>query len=129
MRIADTSALYALFNADDEHHPRARDFAASHEPFVIPAEILSETLGLIDLRRGGKAARAAAAYLRQLGQAEFQPTPDDPWDDVQGEAWKLFMESPGKLSHADAIVAAWCRRRNLKPWTYDRDLEKAAIIA
>lgn len=126
MRVADSSALYAAYDAGDAHHDAARAFVASGEAFLVPSEIASETLGLIQLRFGPTAARQAATYLRCLPQAEFHPTPDDFWDDVTGDAWTTFLHEGDGLSHADSIVVAWARRRGLQAWTYDKALARKA---
>jgi predicted nucleic acid-binding protein len=121
MRVADTSALYALFAADDAHHEAARAAFANAQPILLPAEILVETLGLIAHRSGRKMAHEAARFLRQLPHVEIQPTPDEPWDDIQGAAWSAFEAG---LPYPEAIVAAWCRKRGLASLTFDSRLER-----
>jgi predicted nucleic acid-binding protein len=122
VKVADTSALYALFRENDAHHGQAKAQLASGEGIVVPAEILTETLCLIQFRAGFPAAKAAAAFLARVPSVEVQPTHDNPWDDLQGEAARCFDASGGKLSRADAVVVAWCRKRGLQPWSYDRGL-------
>jgi predicted nucleic acid-binding protein len=122
VKVADTSALYALFRENDAHHAKAKAQLASGEHIVIPAEILTETLCLIQLRAGFAPARAAAGFLASTPCVEVQPTHDDPWDDIQGEAARCFEDAAGRLSRADAVVVAWSRKRRLAPWSYDREL-------
>lgn len=52
MRIADTSLLYALFSKDDVHHKEAKERFKVPDPILIPAEIWSETISLIQYRQG-----------------------------------------------------------------------------
>jgi len=122
MKVADTSALYALFHENDAHHGKAKAQLATGEPIVVPSEILTETLCLVQLRAGFGPARAAAAFLARTPCIEVQPTPDEPWDDIQGDVARCFDASEGTLSRADAVVVAWCRKRRLKPWSYDKGL-------
>jgi len=126
VRVADTSALYALFFEEDAHHSKAHAFLADGEAVLIPAEILAETVWLLDRKFGHLAAREAGATLRRLPNVEVQPSWDDPWDNVLGQAWLEYQAGRGKLSYADAVVVAWCRKRRLKPWTYDKHIESLA---
>ena len=52
MRMADTSALYALFTHDDVHHKEAMNEVKSPDTILIPSEIWSETIALIHYRQG-----------------------------------------------------------------------------
>jgi predicted nucleic acid-binding protein len=122
VKVADTSALYALFRANDAHHAKAKAQLATGEPIVIPAEILTETLCLVQMRAGFVHAQAAARFLAKTPCVEVQQTHDDPWDDIQGEAGRCFDAGAGRLSRADAVVVAWCRKRRLAPWSYDKEL-------
>lgn len=125
MKVADTSALYALFRENDAHHEKAKAQLATGEPVVVPAEILTETLCLVQMRAGFAPAQAAARFLAKTPGIEIQPTPDEPWDDVLGEAARCFDAGAGRLSRADAVVVAWCRKRGIKPWSYDKGLVAA----
>lgn len=129
MKVADTSALYALFRENDAHHAQAKAQLATGEPIVVPAEILTETLCLIQFRAGFAPARAAAAFLAATPCVEVQPTHDEPWDDILGETARCFEAAQGRLSRADAVVAAWSRKRRLPVWSYDRELLAATAAA
>lgn len=126
MRVADTSALFALYDASDSRHKEAIAAFRSAEPILVPHDIFVETMGVVARRHGFEAARDSGAHLRTLGHLEIQPTPDDIWDDLQGAAWRAFESSEGQLSHADAVVVAWCRKRHLKPLSFDKALVAAA---
>jgi predicted nucleic acid-binding protein len=122
VKVADTSALYALFRANDAHHAQAKAQLATGEPILVPAEILTETLCLVQFRAGFAPAREVARFLERTPCVEVAPTPDDPWDDILGEAARCFEAGGGLLSRADAVVVAWSRKRRLEPWSYDREL-------
>jgi predicted nucleic acid-binding protein len=126
VRVADTSALYALLSATDAHHTEARRAFADPEPVLVPTEIWSETLALVQFRHGHAAAVAATSALRALPHLEVQPTPDDPFEDILALAERLHRESDRKISPPDAIVAAWCRRRRLGCLAYDQALLREA---
>lgn len=70
----DTSAFYAVFDADDEEHPRARDawggLISSGDTLFTSNYVLVETLALLQSRLGMEAVRAfddaVAPLLRVL---------------------------------------------------------------
>ena len=121
MRVADTSALYALFARADAHHDDAREAVARREPIVVPGEIFSETLALIHYRQGFAAARDAGAFLRAIPHLRVRPSPER----AIAEAWTTFEASKGRLSFPDAIVVAWCRKENAAAFTFDNALLQA----
>jgi predicted nucleic acid-binding protein len=124
MKVADTTALYAFFTPDDAHHDKARRALSRPEPILVPAEILAETLQLIQYRKGFAVARDAAAVLAALPHVEVQATPDHHPEDVLGEARRTHLLAAGRLSLYDAIVVAWCRKRRLQPLAYDAGIAK-----
>jgi predicted nucleic acid-binding protein len=125
VKVADTSALYALFRENDAHHAQAKAQLVTGEAIVVPAEILTETLCLVQFRAGFAAAREVARFLERTPCIEVAPTPDEPWDDILGEAGRCFAASEGRLSRADAVAVAWSRKRRLAPWSYDEELVAA----
>lgn len=60
--FADTSALYAVLDADDEEHPRAREawegLIPAGRPLFTSNYVLVETLALLQSRLGMAAVRA-----------------------------------------------------------------------
>ena len=122
MRIADTSALYALFSATDAHHAAARAAMEDPEPVVVPHEILAETLSLIQHRHGFDAALAAGRFLRALRHVKVRATPPRTTED----AWSAYADAKGALSLPDATVVAWCRREGATPLAFDRRLVRRA---
>jgi 5'-methylthioadenosine phosphorylase len=63
IRVADTSALYPVFDGDDAHHAQAREDLADPAPVVVPSEILVETINLIEYRFGFSPASTALERL------------------------------------------------------------------
>lgn len=122
MRIADTSALLALFLEDDAHRRQARAAFADPSTIVIPAEILTEFLILLRRRQGSERASAAGNVLWSLPHTEIQPSDTA----ILMEAWGEFEAAHRRLSFPDCIVLAWCRRHGARPLAYDKALLRAA---
>lgn len=120
MRVADTSALYAVFDEADAHHERALRDIADDEAILIPSEIVGETMGLLQLRLGSRIAREAMESFHKLPHVEIQPTPDDVWDNILQHAMDTYSKGEGPLSYRDQIVVSWCQKRKLKPWSFDK---------
>lgn len=72
--FVDTSAFYAVFDADDEEHPRARgaweDLVSGEDLLFSSNYVLVETLALLQSRLGVEAVRAfedaVAPLVREL---------------------------------------------------------------
>lgn len=120
-RIADTSALYAAFVAEDKHHAEARKAFSRDEPTIVPSEIFAETLALLQYRLGFEAARSAGEALRGASHVRVgAATPS-----LVEAAWKAFVEAEGRLSMPDAFVVAWARAQSATPLTYDKEITRA----
>jgi predicted nucleic acid-binding protein len=61
--IADTSALVALFNDNDEHHKAVREGLAQTGHLVVSPCVLTELDYLIASRQGPSPARGALSYI------------------------------------------------------------------
>jgi predicted nucleic acid-binding protein len=118
--VADSSVLYALFDATDGHHAVARAEAARRRPFVVPSEILTETLGLVNWRLGRDAARAALAALLAMPHARIVSSRQSVVDEALRAASTL-----GPLTYQDWILVHACKSSGARPWTYDRDVLRA----
>lgn len=118
--VADSSALFALVDRDDPHHQRAVQEARRQRPFVVPSEILVETLGLLQWRRGRQAAVEFLRSLRAMPHARIAGSRQAIVDLAVNAALK-----PGPLSFADWIVVHACRSSGSQPWTFDDDIRRA----
>ncbi len=67
MWAADTSWLYAFFDADDAHHEAARREASIPGALLVNPIILAETLDMIRKRGGRDASLAAHENLGRMG--------------------------------------------------------------
>lgn len=67
MVFVDTSALYALLDRDDAHHPEAartfQDLLAQRVRLLTHAYVVVESLALVQRRLGMEAAKALALDL------------------------------------------------------------------
>ncbi|HYS99373.1 MAG TPA: PIN domain-containing protein [Thermoplasmata archaeon] len=122
MQVADTSFLYALFSKTDVFHVRARKAAASADSILIPNEIYSETVSLIQYRRGFTAAREAGAWMRSQTRIQILAASRSLLD----RSWGIFRTARGRLSYPDCLVLAWCRERRTKPLAFDSTILRRA---
>ena len=122
MQVADTSFLYALFSKSDVFHGKARKTAASADTILVPTEIYSETLSLIQYRRGFGPARDAGLWLRSQRKIQILgPSPS-----LIDHTWGIFRSARGRLSYPDSIVLAWCRERRAGPLAFDQAILRRA---
>lgn len=122
MRVADTSFLYALFSKSDVFHGKARKGALAADTILIPSEIFSETLALIQYRIGFSAARNAGTWLRSQRKVQIL----GPSRSLLDQAWGIFRSARGRLSCPDAFVLAWCRDRRATPLAFDQAILRRA---
>lgn len=61
--IADTSALIAFFNADDNHHATTREVFASVGHLVVSPCVLAELDYLLAARMGSKVSNSVLSYI------------------------------------------------------------------
>ena len=120
MRIADTSALYALFSRDDVHHRKAKEMISDPEPILISPEIWSETISLVQYRQGFEMAVKVGSALLELPHVERSSTRMS----IIRSSWKIFQNSRGDLSYPDSTVLSWCKDRKATPLTFDGKIQK-----
>lgn len=118
--VADASALFALVDGEDPHHAKAMEEARRQRPFVVPSEILGETLAVLQWRRGRAASVAFLEMLRRMPHARVGATRS-----AVVEQSVLSASRPGPLSYPDWIVVHTCRATGSQPWTFDDDIRRA----
>lgn len=116
--VADTSWLYALFDADDAHHRRALAEAADPEPIEVPPLIAKELLDLARKRRGKPGALALLADLRRMPHLRMT---DEARLDETLALWKA-----ASISLADANAIVWAKHRGGGLRTFDMRQRAAA---
>jgi len=120
MRIADTSLLYALFSKDDVHHKEATERFKVPDPILIPAEIWSETISLIQYRQGYDMAVEAGEFLLDLPHVERICSRMD----IVRSSWEIYKGTKGNLSIPDCVVLTLCDDRKASPLTFNKDINK-----
>jgi predicted nucleic acid-binding protein len=116
--VGDTSALYAVFDADDEHHEEAKRALEEPEPVVAPTEILTETVDLIGYHASHDLARQALDWLLERPNVRVA-------DPVHVPAVRdIHSTAEGKLSLADALVVQTCRALGADLLAFDAAIEK-----
>lgn len=114
MRVADTSALYALFSEDDQFHERAMIDVSVTDSIVLPTEILVETVDLLTYRFGAGAGKKALESLIELPHVSIA-------EKVEISAVKeIFEKSKRALSLADAFVIQTCLALGADVLAYDK---------
>lgn len=113
VRVADTSLLYAFFDAADDHHDRARARMGVPEPVLVPPEILVETVNLVQYRAGYQRARRALEDLTGLPHVTVCDPPNP------NALQQVFDQAGGDLSLADAVVVQVCRETGGRPLAFD----------
>jgi predicted nucleic acid-binding protein len=113
-RVADTSALYALFSRADRFHSRAAKDVGDPDPIFIPTEILVETADLIAYRFTFSAAVQAVDFLLALPHVSLAERVE--FNGVRD----IHKGARGSLSLADAFVVQTCVSLGAKPLAYDR---------
>ncbi len=116
-RVADTSALYAVFDSDDKHHDEARETLGDPTPVEIPSEILVETVNLLEYRFTWENACRALESL--LSKPHVSVAAGVPFAGVR----EVFQAAQGTLSLADAVVVQTARALGAEAWTYDGEIQ------
>jgi predicted nucleic acid-binding protein len=127
--FADTSGLFALLNAKDENHPRAKqafaDLRARKAPLVSTSFVLVETYALIGRRLGLGAVKSF--------RTDFAPLIDVVWVDeaLHNAGLDLLIErGKGPLSLVDAVSFVAMRQRNLTvAFAFDPHFEQEGFSA
>ncbi len=114
MRIADTSALYALFSEDDQFHERAMIDVSVTDSIVVPTEILVETIDLLSYRFGVSAGKKALESLIELPHVSIAEKVEI------GAVKEIYEKSKRELSLADAFVVQTCVALGADVLAYDK---------
>ena len=127
--VADTSALFALVDADDPHHADVVGFVKSRAVgflYLVPDTVFSETMTLIKRRIGVHLAVQVGERIQR--SPRFRLYRLDPEDDQ--ETWRIFSRYTDKdWSYTDcSISAVACRYRIAEVFAFDRHMEQMAEV-
>ena len=107
MIVADTSALIALVDADDQHHDSLLElFQANPDRWVVPWAVLPEADYLIAKFLG---ARAQEAFVSDLARGVFRVEWGDPEDLDRADELARSHRSL-RLGLVDGVVMAMAER-------------------
>lgn len=118
-RVADTSFLYALYNADDAHHEDAGKDLRTGQPVYVPMPVLTETVALIHYRQGYATAKRVLTHLLELPIVRVREGAPLP------AVVAAYGMGQGKLSFVDSVVVETCHAFAAKPLTYDKAIHAA----
>lgn len=125
--FVDTSGWYALVDASDPDHDRARDwFTKNRLPLITTDYIFDETLTLIRTSLGhGKAVKFAEKLLASRLAQLISVTEED-----KERAWEIFQKYDDKvLSFTDCTSFAVMERLGLDTaFTVDHDFKALGYI-
>ena len=122
LQIADTSFLYAIFNAGDRFHTAAREAALRREPIIIPSEVWAEAIGVMHRRMGFQVTVAVKKWVETQHDIRLGFSAER----EQRLAWTLFVRHAGRLSFVDAMGLAWARLEGASLLSFDEHQLKAA---
>lgn len=109
--VADSGALYALYDADDAHHVAVVEVLRSHRgPIVVPVVILAEVDYLL---REFLGADAELAFLRGLAEGAYRVEPFGA-DDLDRCRELIEIYRGLDIGLADAAVAATAERLGIR---------------
>ena len=112
-RVADTSALYALFSEADRFHGRAVEDVGDPDPIVVPTEVLVETIDLLTYRFGFGAGRSALDFLVGLPHVGIA-------EKVEVAAVQaIYRAARARPSLADSFVVQTCLALGAEALAYD----------
>lgn len=124
--VVDTSAVFALLDADDANHPGARDYwaRATDEEFVMHGYLVSEAIALVRSRLGWAAVDALLDGLLPAIRVVMVAA------DVHDEALRAFRAERGGRSFVDHATIAFARSNGIgQAFAFDRDLVSAGLIS
>ena len=119
-RIADTSFLYAAFDAADARHQQARDELSKPQPLEIPLCVMAEFLDLLEYRHDRETSIQVHKDLTDLGTVALVGFKDEP------NVVNVWARHRG-LSMADAAGVVACIENKGTLLSYDT--EQIRILA
>ncbi len=115
MKVADSSFLVALFIPFDLNHERAVKLFKREDRFLVPEDILKETLTVIAYKLGFDEMKSIFESISSC----------DTFEIVQERFSKLisfYLSLSKKISFFDACVIYFSLSENLEPATFDKQL-------
>lgn len=124
MAVVDTSAAFALLDADDRHHDDAVRVwdASAVDDFIIHGYVVTETLALLRARLGWEAVVAFVDDVLPALRTEMVTR------EVHDAALAEYRSIGGGTSFVDRVTIAFARAQQIdRVFAYDPDLEAAGL--
>ena len=115
MRVADSSFLVSLFIPADKHHKEAVEIFEAEDKFLVPEDIIKETLTVVAYKLG-------YAKMKEVWKFLFN---SDVFEIVSGDFNKLvnfYLSLSKKTSFFDACVIYFSLIESSEPASFDRQL-------
>jgi predicted nucleic acid-binding protein len=128
MIFADSSALIALFNPNDDFHADALEwFQQTHPRLILTDYIIDEVLTLAISRGGKQFALSISKKIRDLIPAGVKKITEEDFY----EAWKVFDNYQDKnWSFTDCVTYIFIKRSGIqKVFTFDTDFDQFGIVS
>lgn len=122
-RVADTSWLVGLLNADDDFHAAAVSEAGKLEQIHVPPAILAETLSFIKYKSGNNEGPREAVRVLGSKPNVLLASPDH-----DHEATMRYWDAHPKLSYHDAAAVAAAKRLGIGLCSFD-ERQRAALAS
>lgn len=127
MAFVDTSFLFALARASEEHHAEAAALQQAHagSTLVTTSHVVGECWTLINRRLGHRAAARVANAVRSSPRYEILRARPE----TEERAWEwLLRHDEREYSFVDAVSFAVMRERGItEAFAFDRDFEAAGF--
>ncbi len=118
--VLDTSSWYAYINKNDEMHELAVDFVEDNNDYLILETVFEEIIALLQNRFGKKLAASNGQTLIEFGITILT------LDEIRN-SWKLFLNSPTKVSFVDCTVMLAAQKNNLPIFGFDAHFRKPGM--
>lgn len=119
MILVDTSALFALLDADDHNHRTAARYweVATRTPFVTHGYVASESVSLVRRRLGWAAVERLMRQL--LPRMDVEPVDRE----LHERAVAIYLAEGGGTSFVDRVSIEFARRERIsEAFAFDPDL-------
>ena len=124
MILVDTSALFALLDADDRHHSTASAYwmSAPDTTFVTHGYAVSETISLVRARLGWDAVSSLVADVLARVAVEMVDRV------LHDAALRIYVVERGGTSFVDRVSIEFARRKGItRAFAFDPDLAAAGL--
>ena len=122
--VVDTSAIFALLDADDAHRGAAISAwdSAGEVDLVVHAHVVTESLALLRSRLGWQAVVEFVDHLRPSLRSEMVD------QEVHDAALAAYRSIGGGTSFVDRVTIAFAQKHGTaRGLAFDADLEAAGI--